>query len=399
MAGIETIVLADASWTSASVAAMALASAGTAGNDSIAGFSGDDSIFGGAGNDSLNGGAGNDLLDGGTGADQLIGGAGNDTLDGGAGIDSAIYGGAFADYDIAYDAGTDRFTLRDLRAGTPHGTDQVRNVENFVFADGARSALALKPLNSEEFLVNTTTASDQYESAVTALGGGRFLVTWTDASATGGDTSGAAVRGQIFNADGGKAGGEFLVNTTTASDQYESVVTALGDGRFVVTWTDMSGTVGDTKIYDVRGQIFNADGGKAGGEFLVNTTTASDQYESVVTALGDGRFVVTWRDTSGTGGDTSGDAVRGQIFNADGGKAGGEFVVNTTTTGHQYGSAVTALGDGRFVVTWSDGSVTGGDYSGYDVDVRGQIFNADGGKAGGEFLVNTTTTEINIAAP
>jgi hypothetical protein len=51
-AGVEAIVLADASWTSASVAAMALASATTAGNDSITGFSGDDSIFGGAGNDS-----------------------------------------------------------------------------------------------------------------------------------------------------------------------------------------------------------------------------------------------------------------------------------------------------------------------------------------------------------
>jgi hypothetical protein len=89
--------------------------------------------------------------------------------------------------------------------------------------------------------------------------------------------------------------------------------------------------------------------------------------------------------------------VRGQIFNADGGKAGGEFLVNTTTTGDQYGSAVTALGDGRFVVTWTDDSATGGDTSGGAV--RGQIFNADGGKAGGEFLVNTTTPTINTKAP
>jgi Ca2+-binding RTX toxin-like protein len=36
-------------------------------------------------------------------------------------------------------------------------------------------------------------------------------------------------------------------------------VTALGDGRVAVTWTDTSGTVGDTTSYDVRGRIFSVD--------------------------------------------------------------------------------------------------------------------------------------------
>jgi hypothetical protein len=54
--------------------------------------------------------------------------------------------------------------------------------------------------------------------------------------------------------------------------------------------------------------------------------------------------------------------VRGQIFNADGGRRGGEFLVNSTTDVQEY-SAVTALGDGRFVVTWTDGSQSGGDTS------------------------------------
>ena len=81
----------------------------------------------------------------------------------------------------------------------------------------------------------------------------------------------------------------------------------------------------------MRGQIFAADGLKSGTEFLVNTTTASAQFDSSVTALADDRFVVTWTDASATGGDTSGDAVRGQIFAADGSKSGPEFLVNTTT--------------------------------------------------------------------
>ncbi|MGO4835088.1 hypothetical protein AB4144_22800, partial [Rhizobiaceae sp. 2RAB30] len=241
----------------------------------------------------------------------------------------------------------------------------------------------------DEFLVNTTMADFQGESSAAALTGGRFVVTWTDTSASGGDTSLAAVRGQIFNADGSKAGGEFLVNTTTESAQATSSVAALAGGRFVVTWTDMSETGGDMSAGAVRGQIFSADGSKSGGEFLVNTTTANDQYGSNVTTLKDGRFVVTWSDYSRTGGDLNGWAVRGQMFNADGSKTGGEFVVNTTTANDQRGGNVTTLKDGRFVVTWDDTSAMSGDLS--SSAVRGQIFNADGSKSGGEFLVNRTT--------
>ena len=48
----------------------------------------------------------------------------------------------------------------------------------------------------------------------------------------------------------------------------------------------------------------------AGGEILVNTTTANDQSWPQLTALSNGGFVVTWTDESMSGGDTSGTAVR-----------------------------------------------------------------------------------------
>ena len=109
-------------------------------------------------------------------------------------------------------------------------------------------------------------------------------------------------------------GCEFLVNTTTQSNQYAPSITALADGRFVVTWTDTSQTGGDTSGYAVRAQLFNADGSQSGAEFLVNTTTLNIQLEPTITALADGRFVVAWSDGSQTGGDTSGFAIRAQIF-------------------------------------------------------------------------------------
>jgi RTX calcium-binding nonapeptide repeat (4 copies) len=244
-----------------------------------------------------------------------------------------------------------------------------------------------------EFLVNTTTASYQYQPTITALADGRFVMAWTDGSQTGGDTSSSAIRAQLFNADGSPSGAEFLVNTTTADTQYEPKITALADGRFVVAWTDYSLTGGDTSSSAIRAQLFNADGSPSGAEFLVNTTTAVIQNEPTITALADGRFVVAWTDYSQTGGDTS-SAIRAQVFNAEGSPSGAEFLVNTTTVGSQYQPTITALADGRFVVAWTDYSQTGGDTSGYSV--RAQVFNADGSPSGAEFLVNTTTASTQI---
>lgn len=240
----------------------------------------------------------------------------------------------------------------------------------------------------DEFLVNTTTPNGQRQPAVTTLPGGRFVVVWADQSETGGDMSADAVRGQIFNEDGSKSGSEFLINTSTTSSQFAPAITTLQDGRFVVTWTDQSQAPGDTSVIAVRGQLFTTSGIKQGGEFVVNTTTAGAQFGPQITTLPNGRFVATWMDLSQTGGDTSSFAIRGQVFDDDGSKRGAEFLVNTTTTGAQSDQAITALTNGRFVVTWTDDSQAGSSTNNFAI--RGQVFNADGSKQGVEFLVNTT---------
>src|ERR1051325_3315757 len=145
----------------------------TTGADTINGFGGDDIIYGDNGNDTLNGGAGNDTLNGGAGKDVLRGDAGNDTLNGGAdndtlwgkagddtlrggagddrlgggdGFDTALYSGARADYAIVQH--TDpalpqpSFTVVDLRAGSPDGSDTLTNIETLGFSD---LALNLNP--------------------------------------------------------------------------------------------------------------------------------------------------------------------------------------------------------------------------------------------------------------
>ena len=244
-------------------------------------------------------------------------------------------------------------------------------------------------LHGREFLVNSATTNDQFEPAITALPDGRFVVVWTDDSATGGDTSGTAIRGRLFTSSGSTASAEFLINTTTTAGQAAPTVTALHDGRFVVAWQDGSATGGDTSGTAIRGQVFAANGTPSGAEFLVNATTRFSQFEPTITAFPDGRFVVAWADYSLTAGDTSSGAIRGQMFGVDGARSGPEFLINTTTAGAQFSPTITALSDGRFVVAWTDASQTGGDTSGDAI--RGQIFSAGGAASGGQFLINSYT--------
>ena len=86
----------------------------------------------------------------------------------------------------------------------------------------------------DEILVNTATAGPQDDPAIAALAGGRFVVVWTDWSQSGADVSQTALSAQIFNADGSKAGDEFVVNTTALGAQDDPVVATLADGRFIV---------------------------------------------------------------------------------------------------------------------------------------------------------------------
>jgi Ca2+-binding RTX toxin-like protein len=234
-----------------------------------------------------------------------------------------------------------------------------------------------------DFIVNTTATDFQAIPSVTALADGRFVVTWE--SDDTGDGSDACVRGRVFNADGSPAGNDFIVNTTATGNQSAPSVTALADGRFVATW--QSGDTGDGDSSCIRGRVFNADGSPAGNDFIVNSTATDFQITPSVTALADGRFVVTWKSDDTGDGSTS--CIRGRVFNADGSPAGDDFIVNSTTTSTQSVPSITALADGRFVATWSSGDTGDGD-SGC---IRGRVFNANGSPAGNDFIVNTTATD------
>ena len=239
-----------------------------------------------------------------------------------------------------------------------------------------------------EFLVNTTTASTQNVPDVAATSDGGFVVVW---QAFGVDAvSDFGVVGQRFTATGATNGGEFVVNTATASTQGDPEVAAFADGGFVVTYFSDNGDGNGDAILSQR---FDAAGAPDGAETVVNTVnTVGNQSQPAVATLVDGlgnnagHVVVFTSPTSGATGDGDGNGVFAQRYDATGAPAGAEFQVNTLTTANQSDASVIGLTGGGFVVVWTD-SVADGSSNG----VFGQIYDETGAAVGGEFRINTDT--------
>ncbi len=237
-----------------------------------------------------------------------------------------------------------------------------------------------------EFTANRITAGGQFFSTVATFADGGYIISWSDTSYTDGEEN-AGIRAQLFDANNNKVGAEFRVNTTVAGGQYRSQIATLNSGDFVITWEDEGATGGDTSGDAVRAQMYHRDGSKVGGEFIVNSTTTGNQGDPAITALSNGGFVITWTDDSGLGGDSS-SSVKAQLYDAGGHKVGGEFLVNTLTTGDQDEVSVAALAGGGFVATWQDNSQLRGDET-RDGSIIAQRFDVNGNKIGGEILVDT----------
>ena len=214
---------------------------------------------------------------------------------------------------------------------------------------GQRYANTGAPLGAE-FRVNTYTSFNQRLPAVASDASGNFVVVWR----SGQDGSGYAVIGQRFASSGAPLGPEFRVNTYTPSTQSFPAVAADTAGNFVVVWSSYNQ---DGSLYGVFGQRYASSGAPLGPEFPVNTFAPRSQQNPVLASDSSGNFVVVW-DSYDQDGSLYG--VFGQRYANSGAPLGGEFRVNTYTTGNQgqffAGPSVAADVSGNFVVIWgSDG--------------------------------------------
>ncbi|WP_422368596.1 Ig-like domain-containing protein [Pelagibius sp.] len=185
-----------------------------------------ETLVGSLGNDVLHGGAGADSLEGGTGDDVLEGGSGGDTLNGGEGFDTAVLSGFAADYEITIDG--NQATVRDLRDGSPDGTDQLVDIERLWFR-GDR-ALYIDGTNNAPVGVGAAALLP-----VDTLGNGR-VTAW--------DYEGDAL---TFALDEGPQHGSVTVGED-GSYSYTPAAGFTGTDSFTVTVTDENGASDTSEV-------------------------------------------------------------------------------------------------------------------------------------------------------
>lgn len=187
------------------------------------------------------------------------------------------------------------------------------------------------------------------ESAVAVANDGRHVAVWTS-SGNGG--VGDDVFFQLYDTDGTRLGGQFLVNDEFSnSDQNSASVAMDAHGNFVVVWTSQNQDGSNSSVYFRR---FDRDGAALASAVRATTAAFStgEQRDPDIAMNDTGQFAIVWE---GEGvGDTEG--IFARIFDPTGTAYGEAFLVNSSTSGVQSNPAVGIDGSGNLVVAWNQDS-------------------------------------------
>ncbi len=202
----------------------------------------------------------------------------------------------------------------------------------------------------------------------------------------------SSVRDNLASASAGfltDASAEFLINTSDAGMEYNPDVATNDAGQTVVTWTSFENDAPDQR--SIRAQRYDATGQSVGSEIIVSPATGTKEDQRV--AIDDsGRFAVVWYGIDAEG-DGDGAGILLQRYDAGGTPLGAPTQVNTTSVGDQTRPTISMAADGKFVVVWVDRD--GGASATYDVFAR--RYDSNGNPLGSEFLINSTTTNMQVS--
>jgi hypothetical protein len=239
---------------------------------------------------------------------------------------------------------------------------------------------------ASEFQVNTLTIDDQFVGRVGIDANGNFAIVWESNNSDG---SSYGVWCRRYSSTGVPLGPEFRVNTFTTGSQNNPYIVMAPTGSFVVVWVSDNQ---DGSLGGIYGQRYDSAGNPVGGEFQINTFTTGSQRDVTAAMDANGNFVVAW-DSDGQ--DGGGKGIYARRYNSSGVSQGGEFLVNTTTANDQADPVAAMDSTGDFVIAWDsvgqDGTGNGGGSG-----VYAQRYNSAGTKQGREFRVNTFTTNDQI---
>jgi hypothetical protein len=154
------------------------------------------------------------------------------------------------------------------------------------------------------------------------------------------------VYARFYNSNGVAQGTNFLVNTDNNPCSNPNVAVA-SDGKFMVVWAARDTSNADNG-WDVYARAFSS-AGVGGATVRVNSYIYGDQYAPRISAIG-GDYMIVW---TSLGQDGSRGGVFGQSVHEDGSLVGPELRVNTMTAGQQIQPVVTGDGAEQFLVVWA----------------------------------------------
>ena len=222
-----------------------------------------------------------------------------------------------------------------------------------------------------------------------AAANGGFFVAWTNAS-SGIDLTKSDAPGRVYSATGAPLGAKFHLSTQPSDGEGIPSVARLGNGNFITAWSDTSGGPIFDLDADIMGRVFKPNGQPAGGEFRINVTTGGFQLGTQSLALPDGRTLVVWHRGELSGfTDVDSIDLRGRFLNANGTPTGGELLLDTIGAGRNYEpqrTELVGLGNGGFALVWEEyvGPITASTAK----EIHLQRFSPTGVKAGGEVLID-----------
>nr|WP_246407814.1 calcium-binding protein [Microvirga lupini] len=162
------------------------------------------------------------------------------------------------------------------------------------------NGLEVTPENG--IILPSTRDDNQVQPSITALVDGRFVAVWTQSGGTGEDPFVNSIRGRIFTSDGTPVGNDFQINVKTQGSQRLSSVAALPNGGFAVAFEDWDFGDGSpsARVQSIRVVAFKADGTRDGDEVLAVTGGFQDVQSPQLSALADGRLLLTWTELNGS---------------------------------------------------------------------------------------------------
>jgi hypothetical protein len=193
--------------------------------------------------------------------------------------------------------------------------------------------------------------------------------------------NGLHTNGVILNADGSIAFGPFPLTSFSSNQQRPVVVYNSADGVFFVVWNDFRDKLG--RGFNLYGHAYWPNGTAVMGSDIQISNGPADELEHwLVYNSRDNQYMSGWRDTRNSG--TTDIDIYGQIINANGTLHNGEIAISVRPKAQLFQHIAHNSAIDQYLVVWTDtrNTTTGS-------DIYGRRLNADGAAIGQEIRISS----------